>query len=106
MLRRSAGTSPTGERLFGLAGPICVYRLPLLDVQGVGRAGERVVEVAAQYGQGAQAGHDDQSEHDPVLGRRRPVFAFEELLCIRPQSFHSLSPFTYVRFAIRFCRTL
>src|SRR5258708_17727345 len=40
--------------------------------------GEGVVGVLAEGGDGADADHDDQGQHDRVLDRRRAVFALQE----------------------------
>src|SRR2546428_122071 len=47
--------------------------------QVVGHVGERLVGVGADRGDGGDAHHDDQGEHDGVFDRGRAVFPLQEL---------------------------
>src|SRR5207244_614015 len=70
--------SRLAKRLAGRSGSVRRSSLRRGGQRGADR-GERRVGLGAERGDGANADHDDQGQHDRVLDCRRAVFTFHEI---------------------------
>ena len=81
----------------GMAGASLAHRNEALSLaggaDGIADGGERLIGIRSQRGNGGDAHHDDERQHDGVFDRSGPIFLVQEISHPSHHFAHCLVPF-------------